>query len=384
MRIALTHPRASDVGGVERQAHSLAQALLDDGHEVHFFCQRADADVDPRIVVHRIASPLRPLRWFKVWWFDWASERAVAAAGPFDLVHGFGKTSRQDVYYDGSGCLADFQRWSIDGAIASPLRRRLRRASPHQRVVARIERSRYTPGNYRRVLAISELVREQILHRYGLPPDDVECVYPGVDLARFAPDPAARAALRSELGLDGDLPLLAFLGSDYRRKGLSTLLAALARIPEAHALVIGAERPERLAVFRDEASRAGIGPRVHWLGVQPDPQRPLAAADLLVFPTHFDAFGSAVLEALACGVPVLVSGNAGAAELVTPGETGAVLDPSDEAAVWADAAKPFLVSERRSALRAAARAAAETHPWSRHLRRVLQVYQELAENPLGE
>jgi UDP-glucose:(heptosyl)LPS alpha-1,3-glucosyltransferase len=209
-------------------------------------------------------------------------------------------------------------------------------------------------------------------------------VYPGVDLARFAPDPAARDALRSELGLDGDLPLLAFLGSDYRRKGLSTLLAALARIPEAHALVIGAERPERLAVFRDEASRAGIGTRVHWLGVQPDPQRPLAAADLLVFPTHFDAFGSAVLEALACGVPVLVSGNAGAAELVTPGETGAVLDPSDEAAVWADAAKPFLVSERRSALRAAARAAAETHPWSRHLRRVLQVYQELAENPLGE
>ena len=109
MRIALTHPRASDVGGVERQAHSVAQALLDAGHEVHYFCQRADRSIDPRIVVHRIANPLRAVRWFKVWWFDRACERAVAENGRFDLVHGFGKTSRQDVYYDGSGCLADFQ-----------------------------------------------------------------------------------------------------------------------------------------------------------------------------------------------------------------------------------------------------------------------------------
>src|SRR5262249_32829530 len=161
-------PRASDVGGVERQAHSLAQALLAAGHEVHFFCQRADASIDPRIHVHRVSNPLRPVRWFKVWWFDRACERAVAAAGHFDLVHGFGKTSRQDVYFDGSGCLADFQAWSIEGALDSEWRQRLRRASPHQRVIERIERARYARGNYRRVLAISELVRRQILERYQL------------------------------------------------------------------------------------------------------------------------------------------------------------------------------------------------------------------------
>jgi len=226
VRIALTHPRASDVGGVERQAHSVAQALLDAGHEVHFFCQRADASIDPRIAVHRVSNPLRPVRWFKVWWFDRACERAVSAAGPFDLVHGFGKTSRQDVYFDGSGCLADFQTWSIDGAIESPWRRRLRRASPHQRVIARIERARYTRGNYRRVLAISELVRRQILDRYQLPAGDVERLYPGVDLERFAPDPAAREHTRRVLGVGDAVPLVAFLGSDYRRKGIATLLAA--------------------------------------------------------------------------------------------------------------------------------------------------------------
>lgn len=384
MRLALTHPNASDVGGVERQAHSLAQALLDAGHEVHFFCQRADANIDPRIVVHRVANPLRPVRWFKVWWFDVASERAVAAAGPFDLVQGFGKTSRQDVYYDGSGCLEDFQRWSVDGAIASPWRRRLRRASLHQRVVARIERARYTPGNYRRVLAISDLVRDQILTRYRLPESDVETVYPGVDLERFAPDAEGGFAVRRELGVSGETPLVVFLGSDYRRKGLATLVAALPRMDGAHAVVIGGERPERIAELRDTASRIGVGDRMHWLGVQPEPQRFLAAADLMLFPTHFDAFGSAVLEALACGVPALVSTTAGAAELVTPGRTGEVLQPEDPAEAWAVAAMPYLERARREEFRTAARASASEHPWSRHLGRVLQVYRELGGEPRGE
>ena len=384
MRIALTHPRASDVGGVERQAHSVAQALLDAGHEVHFFCQRADASIDARIAVHRIPSPLRAVRWFKVWWFDRACERAIAANGRFDLVHGFGKTSRQDVYYDGSGCLADFQSWSIDGAIASGWRRRLRRASPHQRVVARIERARYTRGSYRRVLAISELVRRQILDRYGLPPRDVERLYPGVDLERFAPDPAARERTRGLLGIGGDAPLVAFLGSDYRRKGADTLIAALARLPDAHAFVIGGERADRRAAFESEARAAGLGARIHWLGVQPDPQRWLAAADLMLFPTRFDAFGSAVLEALACGVPALVSRRAGVAELVTEGKTGAVLDALGDGAAWAAAARPFLDAARRGELRALARAEAERHPWSGHVQRVLGVYDELLSAPKGE
>lgn len=381
MRIALTHPRASDVGGVERQAHSVAQALLEAGHEVHFFCQRADASIDPRIAVHRVSNPLRPVRWFKVWWFDRACERAVSAAGPFDLVHGFGKTSRQDVYFDGSGCLADFQTWSIDGAIESPWRRRLRRASPHQRVIARIERARYTRGNYRRVLAISELVRRQILDRYQLPASDVERLYPGVDLERFAPDPAAREHTRLVLGVGDAVPLVAFLGSDYRRKGIATLLAAIAKLPGAHAFVIGGERPERRSQFEGEARAAGLAGRVHWLGVQPQPQRWLAAADLMLFPSRFDAFGSAVLEALACGVPAVVSRRAGAAEIVTEGKTGSVLDAQGDGSAWAAASRPFLDPARRAELRALARESAERHPWSHHVQRVLEVYRELLSEP---
>jgi UDP-glucose:(heptosyl)LPS alpha-1,3-glucosyltransferase len=378
MRVALTMTAASDTGGVERQAHSVARALIEAGHEVHVFAQRRDASVDPRIRFHRIPKPVRVVPAARVWLFDRLCEREVRRAGPFDVVHGFAKTSRQDVYYDGSGCLADFQRYSID-SLPHAWRRTWRRASLHQRVVARIERTRYTRGNFRRILAISELVRGQILRRYGLSREEVETLYPGVDLERFRPvDAAQRSALRAELAVPGDAPLLVFLGSDYRRKGLPAFLGALARLPGAHGLVIGRERPARQRGYARQAEALGVRARTHFLGIRPEPGRYLAGSDCLVFPTHFDAFGSAVLEALACGTPAVVSARAGAAELVADGKAGAVVADPQDAEALARAARPFLEPGRRAEAARLARQEAERHPWRRHTDRVLAIYEELA------
>jgi UDP-glucose:(heptosyl)LPS alpha-1,3-glucosyltransferase len=200
-----------------------------------------------------------------------------------------------------------------------------------------------------------------------------------VDLERFQPgSEVQRREVRRELHIPDDAPLLAFLGSDYRRKGLSTFLKTLSHLDGAHGVVIGREKPARQRFFEEQAQAFGVGWRSHFLGVQPDPARWLAAADCLVFPTHFDAFGSAVLEALACGIPAVVSLNAGAAELVADGKAGAVVaDPTDSGA-FARAVLPFLEAERRIEAGFLARQEAEKHPWSRHVRRVLRIYEELS------
>jgi glycosyltransferase involved in cell wall biosynthesis len=104
----------------------------------------------------------------------------------------------------------------------------------------------------------------------------------------------------------------------------------------------------------------------------------------MLFPTRFDAFGSAVLEALACGVPAVVSRRAGAAELIREGKTGAVLDGLRDGEAWAAAAGPFLDPARRAELRALAREDAERHPWRAHLQRVIEVYRELVAAPKGQ
>ena len=385
MRVALLHPRAALMGGVERQIHDLGVRLAEAGHEVHWICATRDARVDARIRCHRVPEPPGFLRAARPWVFDRLAQRALARLGPFDVVHGFGKTSRQDVYRDGSGCLADFQAQAFESQGAG-WRTRLRGLGPQAIAAARIERERYRPGGCRIVLPISALVREQILRRYPLAPERVRVLHPAVDTARFSPDlaPAARAAVRAELALPAAAPLLVFVGSDFRRKGLPALLAALCLLPGAHALVLGADRPARLRRAGALAAELGVGERVHFAGVRPDPERLLAAGDCLVFPSRFDAFGNAVLEGMASGLPVVVSRRAGGAEVVIPGRTGAVVDAPEDAAALAAAIRPFLDPALRAEAGRQARREAEKFNWEAQLACVLATYREVIEEKRRE
>ena len=385
MRVALLHSRALLMGGVERQIHDLGVRLADAGHEVHWICARRDARVDARIACHRVVEPPGFLGAARVWLFDRLARRALARLGPFDVVHGFGKTSRQDVYRDGSGCLADFQAYAFE-AHGSGWLAPLRRLAPQAIATLRIERERFRPGSCRFVLPISALVRDQILLRYELAPERVRVLHPAVDVARFTPRlaPAARVAVRAELGLPAEAPLLVFAGSDFQRKGLPALLAALPLLPGANALVLGADRPARLQRAREQAAELGVAGRVHFAGLRPDPERWLAAGDCLVFPSRFDAFGNSVLEAMASGLPVVVSRRAGSAEVVIPGRTGAVVDAPEDAAALAAATRPFLAPALRAEAGRLARREAEKHAWEPQLDSVLAIYREVIEEKRRE
>ena len=385
MRVALLHPRAALQGGVERQIHDLGVRLADAGHEVHWICARRRGALDPRIRCHRVAEPPGLLRAARSFAFDRLAQRMLPRLGPFDVVHGFGKTSRQDVYRDGSGCLADFQAYAFEGRGPGWLAA-LRRRSPPALAAARIERERYRPGGCRGVLPISALVRDQILRRHPLAPERVRVLHPAVDLERFRPLPSAaeREAARAQLGLPAALPLLVFVGSDFRRKGLPALLAALRRLPRAQALVLGADRPARMRRARSLAHELGVAERVCFAGARSDPERLLPAADCLVFPSLFDAFGNAVLEAMASGLPAVVSRRAGSAEVVTPGRNGDVVEDPEDGAALASAIGPFLEPDLREKTGRLAREEAERHGWEAQLAAVLAVYREVVEEKRRE
>jgi UDP-glucose:(heptosyl)LPS alpha-1,3-glucosyltransferase len=384
MRVALLHPRAALQGGVERQIHDLGVRLADQGHAVHWICARRSPELDTRIRCHLIAEPPGLLRAARGFVFDRLAQRALVKLGPFDVVHGFGKTSRQDVYRDGSGCLADFQAYAFEGQGA--WRTALRRRTPSALASARIERERYGPGGCRFVLPISALVRDQILRRHPVAPERLRVLHPAIDTERFRPLPsaAARAARRAELGLPAAPALLAFVGGDFERKGLPVLLAALRLLPDAHALVLGGARPARMRGAEALARELGAADRVHFAGARPDPERLLPAADCLVFPSRFDAFGNAVLEAMASGLPAVVSRRAGSAEVVTPGRNGAVLAEPGDAAELAAAIRPFLEPDLREKAGRLAREEAERHAWEHQLEAVLGVYHEVVEEKRRE
>jgi UDP-glucose:(heptosyl)LPS alpha-1,3-glucosyltransferase len=378
LRIALSHHRLRRSGGIEGYVWELARRLAGAGHHVQAFVRRVEAEPPPGVGVHLLGQPPLP-RALDILHFAAVSAREIRAGG-FDIVHGFGYGYHQDVYTEGSCAYADFLAATLPTR-PERLGRLLRRFGPQRRVIERIERRRYGPGGARRILAMSELSRASVVAHYPHAAGRTEVAYVPVDLDRFAPErlAAARTQARAACGILPSEAALLFVGSDYGRKGLGTLLGALARLRAgglaAKAIVVGAEKPRRFARFRALARALGIAEAVRFVGPQAEVAPFFAAGDVFVFPSRFDAFGMVVLEAMAAGLPAVVSARAGASECVRPGETGAVLaDPEDEEAAAAAIAR-CLADGARARFALAARREAAHYSWDAHLAKLDAVYE---------
>jgi UDP-glucose:(heptosyl)LPS alpha-1,3-glucosyltransferase len=394
VRIALNHTRLAETGGVEAYVLRWTRSLLERGHQVDFYCARAEtALAHDALRVVRVPVPRSP-RALRVAAFARGSRGAIARAERerrYDVVHGFGRTCHQTLYRDGSGCFADYREAYLDRVKRRGLRA-LSRLGPTDRVVQAIERARYVTQRPRLVVAISRLVREQILRRYDFPPERVRVVYSGVDLERHHPrlrEPG-RAALHG--AVFGGAPavdaavrrrVFAFVGNDYARKGLDLLLDALARLRaqsvragDAFAVaVIGRDRHE--AAWRRRAQRLGVLPQLRFLGFRPDAPHLLAGADALLLPSWFDAFGNVVAESLAVGTPVVASARCGGSEWIREGENGFVV-PHQDAGELALRLRWLLDARDLGPLREAARRTASDHGWEAHCDELLGVYREVA------
>ena len=162
-----------------------------------------------------------------------------------------------------------------------------------------------------------------------------------------------RAAARREFGcLEGET-VYSFVGSGFDRKGLTAAIDSLAATGRQDMRLLVAGRDRAARKFAVRAQRAGVGDRVNFLGGRDDVRSVYAASDCFILPTRYDPFPNAALEALAMGLPVIVSNQCGAAELVADGDNGWVCEPDSTLALArimteaADAAK----SERASAAR---------------------------------
>ena len=156
----------------------------------------------------------------------------------------------------------------------------------------------------------------------------------GLDLQVFAPQPAARTAVREELGLAPDTPLVGmFARFDLikNHEGFVKMAGQLrTKMPECHFILSGLDVDSgnpRFAQWIDEAKLAGS---IHLLGPRRDMPRLMSAIDVLAMPSWGEAFPNVVAEAMACGVPCVVHAVGDAPHIA--GDIGAVVQPGDEAA----------------------------------------------------
>ncbi len=236
---------------------------------------------------------------------------------------------------------------------------------------ARWEKSAFEQAQV--VIAVSDKVGKDLLE-IGVPPERLQVIFNGVDLQEFSPG----VSDRSLWNLPQNVPLALFAG-DIRipRKNLDTVLHALVKVPDLHLAVAGITEG---SPYLQLAASLGLNERVHFLGLCDDVPELMKAVDFLVFPSRYDPFGLVVIEAMACGLPVITAVTTGAAELVKP-EAGIVLsDPNDTEALAE--ALSSLASDRtlRSQMGQAARTLAEQHSWQLMAKSYVDVFEELVKS----
>ena len=243
--------------------------------------------------------------------------------------------------------------------------------------------TRWNARSAAHLLADSEATKADLVARYGTSPDKITVAYPGYD-ERLAPvrDPAAVEAAKARYGITGDYFL--YLGTLQPRKNLVRLMEAFAkseiRNPKSEIyLVLAGKRGWLYDDLFAQVSRLGLGGRVIFPGYVPDEDKSalLSGALAFVFPSLYEGFGLPVLEAQACGCPVITSATSSLPEVA--GDAALLANPTDTAAIAAQmraiAADPTL----RAALVERGFANVRRFSWTACARSVLNAIEQCAE-----
>lgn len=323
LKIAVVRPYFTESkGGAERYAVELARGLAALGHSVHVFAYRWDRPEEPGVAYHGVWMPRKPA-WFRVLIFHRNLRRRLVLSD-YDAVLGMTPFWPQMVFWLGDGL------YSVWTRVAWPMTI-LRWLMCMKRAVMGVNlwlERRALTRETERCIAISQLVKRQAMRHYGVPAERIAVVYPGIDTARFNLKVRGRwrQSVRRDLAIAGDEVALLFAANNFRRKGLALLiraLGALTREGKPLCLIVAGAGP--VASFRRLARRCGVGDKVLFLDYVDSIEKYFAAADLFVLPTRYDPFGTVCLEAMACGLPVVTTSMAGAAELIESGKTGFVV-----------------------------------------------------------
>jgi UDP-glucose:(heptosyl)LPS alpha-1,3-glucosyltransferase len=357
MKIAMVHHEYTRGGGVERHSVEIAERLAARGHEVHYIGAVAREAPGPGVTFHKVSVPLKPNSLRMLSFALRAPARVSACACP--VVISPCDLSRADVVVAQSCHAAGL---AIPEAVEVRPKGKMNWGIA-DRIQLSLEKRIYSGRRYRKVVAVSHGVSEELQEWYRVPPEDIVVIPNGVDIEHFHPRSGQSAAgrIRSAYGISPADRILLFVGHEFRRKGLEIVLDALARLGPSplHLLIAG---DDDTAPYLAQARRMGIAGKLSFLGKVSDTAPLYAAADLFVFPTAYEAWPLVMMEAAASGLPLIMTRVNGVEEFLADGMNGFIVtsDPVDVAEKIA----LLLGDDRlRQRLGAQARLRSEAYSW---------------------
>ena len=370
VKIAVVIPKYGLVGGGERFAAELTERLAKSSSlEIHVFAnqwqQHSNLVRFHKVPILSFPKYLTPISFARF------AQRQIRKFGA-DLIHAHERVFAADLVSLHS---VPHRFWVRDI-------RRKPFLSLFDRSTIWVEKCMVRNENRTIFLPVSGITQEKFTAEYPHVSDRVEVLHPGVDAGRFnqLDRNQCRELIRKQFGFHETDTILLFVGMNFELKGLTQLLAAMARIQlSTHRaglklLVVGKGNERK---YRKMAREAGLGDHIRFAGVVKEHIEVIyRASDIFCMLSTFDTFGMTVLEAMAASLPVIISPNVGAKDLVQEGVNGFITDRDDLDAI---SRRILCLLDHRERTRMGTNAVqvAQEHTWDRMVDKVMGFYEKL-------
>jgi UDP-glucose:(heptosyl)LPS alpha-1,3-glucosyltransferase len=358
MKIGFVRRGFSASGGAENYLKRLAQGVVNAGHGVELFTNDEWPAAEwPFGTVQRIRAT-SPIAF---------ADEVGNLTTSCDVLMSLERAWRCDVYRAGDGV---HRAWLERRAKFSGRMRDFVTAINRKHTgILHLEEALFAQRGAERVLANSQMVKDEIVKFYGFPTEHIDLIYTGVPLDVFSTARIHRAEQRRKLRLDENDIALLFVGSGWERKGLREAIRATMECASSklRLLVAGRGNPSRMKKAN-----------VQFLGEITDVTPLYAAADIFILPTFYDPFSNACLEALASGLPVITTRDNGFSEIIEHEIHGSIVDHAKEIAALRDAIQFWCDKSQREKAKSAILERAAQFDIARNVEQTLKVLFQVA------
>ena len=344
MKLAVVRRNYNPYGGAERFLESLRTQLMERNISVSVIAETwKTVDYESDSVVKIKASGF-----FRSTRFRSFSQNAQTflTNQQFDLIQSHERLTGVDIYRLGDGIHA---AWLERCArVSSSVRTLLRKFDSYNRAVIMTE-SQMAMDDRLHFVATSKLVLDELKSFYDVPEDRVFTIPNGVDVKRFSPATSdQKSKAREALGIPQSALVVGFVGSDFTRKGLWLLAKAVMMSRDLYLVVAG--RDSSSEKLNKLISDAGVKSSIRYLGPVDNVLSPLWASDVFALPSLYEPSSNAILEAMACGLPIVCTESVGNANIVREQNCGYICDRDPESIL--EGLRYVLSSDRYKALSA--------------------------------
>ena len=316
MKIAIIRRKFTPFGGAENFILRTSSGLSALGIKFFIISERWKRNTHPSKDIPWLEAKSSGFFRFSRFLSFQRSVRKIIGANHFDLIQSHERLTGIDIYRLGDGIHA---AWVDRIKNISPWYKKIwLNIDPYHQRIIQIEKEMSEDNNLFYV-ANSELVKKELSEYYKVPKSRIRVIENGIDIKSFHPaSTSKKESSKKKLALDPTLPVILFVGSGFERKGAFELVEAIKLLPKFQAIIVGQDKKIQ------QIKNLARGQKILITGPQDNIQQYLDASDIFCLPSLYDSLPNAALEALCCGLPVVLTKDVGLAPHIEKNLAGVI------------------------------------------------------------